>query len=82
MIFPYSASSEAWRDSETGLLNYLQERHGWTAASEYAAYYAADVRQALQPLDPRPAVTRPSRLRLGGTEEAAWRTTGRPSPPA
>ena len=38
-----------WRGSEQSLHSYLQERHGWTAASEYAPYYVADLRQVLQP---------------------------------
>jgi hypothetical protein len=38
-----------WRGPEQRLHSYLQERHGWTAASEYAPYSEADLRQALQP---------------------------------
>ena len=38
-----------WRGSEASLQAYLQEQHGWTAASEYAPYSEADLRQALQP---------------------------------
>jgi hypothetical protein len=37
-----------WRGSEASLQAYLQEQHGWTAASEYAPYYVADLRLALQ----------------------------------
>ena len=38
-----------WRGSGERLHSYLRERHGWTAASEYAPYSAADLRQVLQP---------------------------------
>ena len=39
---------QQWTGSEAELVSSIQRRHGWTAASEYAPYYVADLRQALQ----------------------------------
>ena len=38
---------QGWAGPEADLLKWLQERHGWTVASEYAPYYLAGVRTAL-----------------------------------
>jgi hypothetical protein len=37
-----------WTGPEARLIDHLQERHSWTAASEYAPYYVASLRKALQ----------------------------------
>jgi hypothetical protein len=37
-----------WTGPEARLIDHLQERHGWTAASEYAPYYLASLHKALQ----------------------------------
>ena len=39
-----------WNGSEDDLLTFMQARHDWSAASEYAPYYVADLRRAIQPL--------------------------------
>jgi hypothetical protein len=36
-----------WGGTEPDLMATLQARHGWTAASEYAPFYVAALRQAL-----------------------------------
>jgi hypothetical protein len=38
---------QLWNGSEADLLAYMQKRHGWTVASEYAPNYVADLRQTL-----------------------------------
>jgi hypothetical protein len=38
-----------WTESELELLRYLNQRHRWTVASEYATFYLAAVRRALDP---------------------------------
>jgi hypothetical protein len=38
---------EHWNGADADLLNAMQERHGWSAASEYAPNYVACLRQAL-----------------------------------
>jgi hypothetical protein len=34
-----------WTRTDDDLLTWLQERHGWSVASQYAPYYLADLRQ-------------------------------------
>jgi hypothetical protein len=37
-----------WAGTEAELLAVLQERHNWTAASEYAPHYVGDLRAVLE----------------------------------
>ena len=39
---------ERWTGADADLLNALQERHGWSTASEYAPNYIAFLRHALR----------------------------------
>jgi hypothetical protein len=38
---------QGWAGADRELLRLLQDRHGWTTASEYAPYYLAALREAL-----------------------------------
>jgi hypothetical protein len=39
-----------WSGSNAELLIFMQQRHGWTPASEYARYYVDAIRRALLPI--------------------------------
>lgn len=43
-----ATSISTWQGTEAELLATLERRRDWTPASEYARYYVADVRLALQ----------------------------------
>jgi len=43
-----AAGVHQWQGTEGDLLRWLEGRHGWTVASEYAPHYVAALRTALQ----------------------------------
>lgn len=43
-----AATVQEWNGTDTELFGRMQERHGWTMASEYAPNYLAALRAALQ----------------------------------